>query len=429
MTNPHSPGLSLFTSESVTEGHPDKMADQISDAILDAILKDDPRGRVACEALLTNGVCVVAGEITTSTYVDIPVLVRSVVKDIGYTNAEYGFQWETSGLMVAIQKQSSDIALGVDRYVEGKGGKIVKEDLASVGAGDQGLMFGYACRETPWLMPLPITLAHMLCQRLAEVRKKNIIKGLRPDGKSQVTVEYQGDVPVRIHTILLAVQHDPDLSLEKLRKEVIENVIKPVLFDKALAPGTSNLGPRIRGQVPETSWQENTKKRWKDLKIFVNTTGRFVVGGPQGDTGLTGRKIIVDTYGGMARHGGGALSGKDPTKVDRSGCYAGRWVAKNIVASGVATKAEVQVAYAIGVPEPLSIRVDTFGTGLYDDTLIANAVAKVFDLRPGMIIQHLDLRKPMYRAVAAYGHFGRPELGLPWEKTDKAKALRAELAG
>ncbi len=413
----HSPGLSLFTSESVTEGHPDKMADQISDSILDAILRDDPRGRVACEALLTSGVCVVAGEITTSTYVDIPTLVRSVVKDIGYTNAEYGFQWETSGLMVAIQKQSSDIALGVDSFVEGKGGKIVKEDLSKVGAGDQGLMFGYACQETPWLMPLPITLAHQLCQKLAEVRKKNIIKGLRPDGKSQVTVEYQGDVPVRIHTILLAVQHDPGVTAEKLRKEVIEKVIKPVLFNPELKTKFSSL----------VDWQVETKKHWKDLKIFVNTTGRFVVGGPQGDTGLTGRKIIVDTYGGMARHGGGALSGKDPTKVDRSGAYAGRWVAKNIVASGVATKAEVQVAYAIGVPEPLSIRVDTYGTGTYDDVLIAKAVEKVFDLRPGMIIQQLDLRRPMYRAVASYGHFGRPELDLPWEKTDKAQALKKEL--
>jgi len=425
MSQVHSNGRSLFTSESVTEGHPDKVADQISDSVLDAILKDDPRGRVACEALLTNGICVVAGEITTSTYVDIPKLVRSVIKDIGYTNSEYGFHWETSGLLVAIQAQSSDIAMGVDSFVEGKGGQIIKEDLAKIGAGDQGLMFGYACQETPWLMPLPITLAHRLCQRLAEVRKKNIIKGLRPDGKSQVTIEYMDDKPVRVHTILIAAQHDPELNLAKLRKEIIEKVIKPVLFDPSLRvkSTTYNLQPT----TSSIDWQKETKKHWSDLKIYVNTTGRFVVGGPQGDTGLTGRKIIVDTYGGMARHGGGALSGKDPTKVDRSGAYAGRWVAKGIVAAGLARRAEVQVAYAIGIPEPLSVRVDTYGTGRYDDVMIAEAVKKVYDLRPGLLIQELNLRQPIYRNVAAYGHFGRPELKLPWEDTKKSKELLAIL--
>jgi len=421
----HSLGRSLFTSESVTEGHPDKMADQISDAVLDAIVKNDPRGRVACEALLTNGVCVVAGEITTSTYVDIPKLARSVIKDIGYTNSEYGFHWETSGLMVAIQAQSSDIAMGVDSYVEGKGGQIIKEDLAKVGAGDQGLMFGYACKETPWLMPLPITLAHRLCQRLAEVRKKNVIKGLRPDGKSQVTIEYMGEQPLRVHTVLIAAQHDPELNLAKLRKDITEKVIKPVLFDPALRVNPTSY--KLQATSSQIDWQKETLKAWKSVKIYVNTTGRFVVGGPQGDTGLTGRKIIVDTYGGMARHGGGALSGKDPTKVDRSACYGARWVAKGIVASGIARRAEVQVAYAIGVPEPLSVRVDTYGTGLYDDVLIAQAVQKVYDLRPGMLIQELNLRQPIYRNVAAYGHFGRPELNLPWEDTKKAKDLLAAL--
>lgn len=425
MSKAHSNGRSLFTSESVTEGHPDKMADQISDAVLDAILKDDPRGRVACETLLTNGVCVVAGEITTSTYVDIPKIARGVIKDIGYTDARYGFQWETSGVMVAIKEQSSDIALGVDSYVEGKKGGVVKEDLASIGAGDQGLMFGYACQETPELMPLPITLAHRLCQRLAEARKKNIIKGLRPDGKSQVTVEYLGEQPLRVHTVLIAAQHDPDANPERLRREITEKVIKPVLFDTTLRVRPTSY------KLPATSspidWQRETKKHWNKVKVYVNTTGRFVVGGPQGDTGVTGRKIIVDTYGGMARHGGGALSGKDPTKVDRSACYGARWVAKNIVAAGLARKAEVQVAYAIGVPEPLSIRVDTYGTGLYDDVVLAQKIRDVFDLRPGMLIKHLDLRRPIYRNVAAYGHFGRPELNLPWEKTDKAVALKKAL--
>ncbi len=389
----------LFTSESVTEGHPDKLADQISDAVLDAIIAKDPRARVACETLLTNGVCIVAGEITTKTHVDISSVARSVIREVGYTNAEYGFHWETSGLLVAIKEQSSDIARGVDAYKEKPDGEIVAEDLEKLGAGDQGLMFGYACDETDELMPLPIVLAHKLCQRLAEVRKKNIVKGLRPDGKSQITVEYNGDQPVHIRSVLLAAQHDSDWKIRELRKELIEKVIKPVL--------------------PKNLWDSRTK-------FYVNTTGRFVIGGPQADTGLTGRKIIVDTYGGMARHGGGCFSGKDPTKVDRSGSYAARWVAKNIVAAGLARRAEVQIAYAIGIPKPMSIRVDTFGTvqeGL-DDATIARAVEEVFDLRPGIIIQELKLRRPIYRQVAVYGHFGRNDLNLPWERTNKVKELR-----
>jgi len=393
--------MMLFTSESVTEGHPDKMADQISDAVLDAILAKDPRGRVACETLLTNGICFVAGEITTEAYVDIAAIARNVIQDIGYTGDGCGFDHEASGVMVAIKEQSSDIAMGVDSFKANKAGKIVKEDLEHLGAGDQGLMFGYACDETKELMPLPIVLSHRLCQKLSEVRRSGAVKGLRPDGKSQVTVEYENDKAVRIHTVLLAAQHEESKNASTLKKELTEKVIKPVLDE---------YGYKIDSKT----------------KIYVNTTGKFVIGGPQGDTGLTGRKIIVDTYGGMARHGGGALSGKDPSKVDRSGCYAARWVAKNIVAAKLASKCEVQIAYAIGIAEPLSISVNTFGTGNVSDEAIVEKVKKVFDLRPGMIIKELDLRRPIYRQVASYGHLGRKDLHLPWEKTDRAKKL-AEL--
>lgn len=387
----------LFTSESVTEGHPDKVCDQIADAILDEILKDDPKARVAVEALITNGVIFIAGEITTDTYAEIPTIARNVIKDIGYTSSDYGFHWETSGVTVAIHAQSSDIARGVDSYKESKEGKIVKEDLANLGAGDQGLMFGFACDETPELMPLPITLAHKLCMKLTEVRKKKTVKGLRPDGKSQVTVEYENGIPRRIETVLIAAQHDEDVNAVTLRTEIIEKVIKKV--------------------VPKKLLDKNTK-------LLINTTGRFVVGGPQADTGLTGRKIIVDTYGGYARHGGGAFSGKDPTKVDRSAQYMARYVAKNIVAAGLAKRCEIQIAYAIGRPEPMSVLIDTFGTGAIDDSRLSEIVLKVFDLRPGMIIKNLGLRQPLYRQVAAYGHFGRPELDLPWEKTDKIEVLK-----
>ena len=387
----------FFTSESVTEGHPDKICDQISDAILNEILAQDPYARVACETTCTTGMVQVMGEISTSCYVDIPKIARDTVREIGYDRAKYGFDCDTCADLTAIDEQSADIALGVDNSLESKEGA-AEADLA-IGAGDQGMMFGYACDETPELMPLPISLAHKLAKRLTEVRKSGMFSYLRPDGKSQVTVEYDEDNrPVRVDTVVISTQHSPEVSLQQIREDMIGQVVKHV--------------------IPSELLDENTK-------YFINPTGRFVIGGPQGDSGLTGRKIIVDTYGGIGRHGGGAFSGKDPTKVDRSGAYAARWVAKNIVAAGLAKRCEIQLAYAIGVAEPVSIMVETFGTGIVDDSVIEQAIEHVFDLRPAAIIEQLDLRKPIYKQLAAYGHMGREELGVKWENRDKAEALKA----
>ena len=387
----------FFTSESVTEGHPDKICDQISDAILNEILAQDPYARVACETTCTTGMVQVMGEISTSCYVDIPKIARDTVREIGYDRAKYGFDCDTCAVLTAIDEQSADIALGVDNSLESKEGA-PDADLA-LGAGDQGMMFGYACDETPELMPLPISLAHKLAKRLTEVRKNGMFDYLRPDGKSQVTVEYDEDNhPIRVDAVVISTQHGPDVSLQQIREDMIEQVVKHVIPSELLDDKT---------------------------KYFINPTGRFVIGGPQGDSGLTGRKIIVDTYGGIGRHGGGAFSGKDPTKVDRSGAYAARWVAKNVVAAGLAKRCEIQLAYAIGVAEPVSIMVDTFGTGIVDDGAIEQAVEHVFDLRPAAIIEQLDLRKPIYKQLAAYGHMGREELGVKWENRDKAEALKA----
>lgn len=389
----------LFTSESVTEGHPDKICDQISDAVLDAIMEQDPNGRVACETCCTTGMVMVMGEISTQCYVDIPKLVREVVLDIGYNSATFGFDGNTCAVLTSIDEQSGDIALGVDNAFEKKEGTSAEQD--ENGAGDQGMMFGFACDETPELMPLPVALAHRLAKRLTEVRKDGTLGYLRPDGKTQVTVEYdENNLPVRVNTVVVSSQHAADASLATIRADIIREVVEKIIPADMLDA---------------------------DTKIFVNPTGRFVVGGPQGDSGLTGRKIIVDTYGGYSRHGGGAFSGKDPTKVDRSAAYAARWVAKNVVAAGLARRCEVQLAYAIGVAHPVSVFVDTFGTGKLSDDALSAAIGKVFDLRPTAIIRALNLRRPIYRQLAAYGHMGREDLGVSWEKTDRVDALKAAL--
>ena len=391
----------LFTSESVTEGHPDKMCDQISDAILDALMEQDPMSRVACETCTTTGLVMVMGEITTNAYVDIQKIVRDTVREIGYTRGKYGFDADTCGVITAIDEQSADIALGVDKALEAKENKMSEEEIAAIGAGDQGMMFGYASDETPELMPYPISLAHKLARKLTEVRKDGTLKYLRPDGKTQVSVEYdENGTPKRLDAVVLSTQHDPDVTQEQIHEDIKKYVFDPI--------------------IPEGMVDENTK-------FFINPTGRFVIGGPHGDSGLTGRKIIVDTYGGMARHGGGAFSGKDCTKVDRSAAYAARYVAKNIVAAGIAKKCEIQLSYAIGVAHPTSIMVDTFGTGKLSDEKLVEIIRENFDLRPAGIIQMLNLRRPIYKQTAAYGHFGRTDVDLPWEKTDKAELLKSYL--
>ncbi|MBZ0321294.1 MAG: methionine adenosyltransferase [Anaerolineae bacterium] len=389
----------FYSSESVTEGHPDKICDQISDAVLDAIIKDDPNARVACETSVTTGLVLVFGEITTSTYVDIQSLVRDVVRDIGYTRGKFGFDADTCGVIVSIKEQSGDIAQGVDKALEAREGKMSEAEIEATGAGDQGMMIGFACNETPELMPLTISLAHQLCRRLSVVRRDGTVPYLRPDGKSQVTVEYEYGKPKRVDTVLISTQHAPEIDNDQIHKDVIEHVIKPV--------------------IPANLFDANTK-------IFINPTGRFVVGGPLGDAGLTGRKIIVDTYGGVARHGGGAFSGKDPTKVDRSAAYMARYIAKNVVAAGLADRFELQVSYAIGVARPLSIAIETFGTNNVPNEVIENLIHKHFDMRPAAIIRDLNLRRAQYRKTAAYGHFGRNDLDVSWEKTDKAAILRKE---